>query len=227
MVVSLYGYTALIFPKSLNHPYHRNSTVKSSGSGFSNDTGETPPTERRVTSACRLGGRSSDSDVTDIDGRSPKEKINSGWRDNELCDGVLMFSICFLLTGSTWEGRTSASFWEAKRLFFSSASSEQIWTWTLNVAHHVDFSSKAKTKVHVGIKKTQNLNSLATMTSIYESEIRCFAEWTFEKQPSSSLQNVSDQLYFMNYQERNMVPMPDKHKTKLYFRHVWSPWLVS
>lgn len=43
------------FPKSLTHPYHRDSTVKSSGSGFSNDTGETPPTERHVTSACRLG----------------------------------------------------------------------------------------------------------------------------------------------------------------------------
>lgn len=56
MVVSLYGYTALIFPQSLNHPNHRDSTVKSSGSGSSNDTGETPPTERHATSACRLGG---------------------------------------------------------------------------------------------------------------------------------------------------------------------------
>lgn len=62
------------FPKSLNHPYHRDSTVKSSGSGFFKRYWRNP-TNRATRNICMPArGRSSDSDVTDIDGRSPKGK---------------------------------------------------------------------------------------------------------------------------------------------------------
>lgn len=43
------------------------------------------------------------------------------------------------------------------------------------------------------------------MTSFYESEIRGLAEWTFEKQPLSSLQNLSDQLFFYELQGKKYV----------------------